>query len=62
MMKIIISSFKRLLGEALWAVKLEYMMIEITTKIAVYNKTQDVMRKATGRGGQTAAPRSPEYA
>lgn len=47
MVKIIISSFKRLLGEALRAVKPEYMIIEIATKIAVYNKTRDIMRKAT---------------
>ena len=45
-MEIIISSFKRLLGEALLAAKSEYIMIEIVTKIAVYNKTRDVMRKA----------------
>lgn len=28
-------------------VKPEYMVIEITTKMAVYNKIQDIMRKAT---------------
>ena len=44
--EIIISSFKRLLGEALRAVKPEYIMIEIATKIAVYNKTRDIMSKA----------------
>lgn len=47
-MGITISSFKRLLGEVLWAVKPEYIMIETATKISVYNKTQDVMRKTTG--------------
>ena len=45
-MEIIISSFKRLLGEALRAGKPEYIMTVIATKIAVYNKTRDVMRKA----------------
>ena len=45
MVKIIISSFKRLLGEAL-RVKPEYIMIEVATKIAVYNKTRDVMGSA----------------
>ena len=48
MVEIIISSFQRLLGEALRAVKSEYIMIEIATKIAVYNKTRDIMRKARG--------------
>ena len=43
-----ISTFKRLLGEALRAVKPEYMMMEIATKIAAYNKTRDVMRNSTG--------------
>lgn len=33
-------------------VKPEYIMIEIATKIAVYNKTWDVMRKATGWNGE----------
>ena len=47
MMKIIIFSFKRLLGEALRAVKPEYITIEIATKIAVYNKTRDIIREAT---------------
>ena len=42
MVEIIISTFKRLLGEALRAVKPEYVMIEMATKIAVYNKTRDV--------------------
>ena len=46
MVEIIISSLKRLLGEALRAVKTEYIMIEIATKIAVYNKTRDIMSKA----------------
>ena len=44
--EIIISSFKRLLGEALMSVKPEYIMIELATKIAVYNKTRNVMREA----------------
>ena len=44
--EIIISSFKRLLGEALRSVKPEYIMIELATKIAVYNKTRNVMREA----------------
>ena len=48
MAEITISSFKRLLGEALREVKSEYIMIETATKIAVYNKTRDVMRKTTG--------------
>ena len=48
MVKIIIYSFKRLLGKALRAVKPEYIMIDIATKITVYDKTRDVMRKATG--------------
>ena len=46
MVEIIISTFKRLLGEALRAVKPEYVMIEMATKIAVYNKTRDVMSGA----------------
>ena len=46
MVEIIISTFKRLLGEALRAVKPEYIMIEMATKIAVYNKTRDVMNGA----------------
>lgn len=46
MVKITVSSFKRLLGEALRAVKPEHMMIEIATKIATYNKTQYIMRAA----------------
>ena len=46
MVEIIMSSFKRLLGEALRAVKPEYIMIEVATKIAVYNKTRDVMGRA----------------
>ena len=49
MVEKIVSSFKRLLGEALRVVKPEYIMIEIVTKIDVYDKTWDVMRKATGR-------------
>lgn len=48
MVKIIIYSFKRLLGKALWAVKPEYMMIDIATKITVYDNTRNIMRKATG--------------
>ncbi|MYB29682.1 MAG: hypothetical protein F4Y18_01395 [Cenarchaeum sp. SB0663_bin_5] len=47
MVTIIIYSFKRLLGKALRAVKPEYIMIDIATKITVYDKTRDVMRKAT---------------
>ena len=50
-MEITISSSKRLLGKALWTVKLEYI------KIAAYNEARDVLRKATGRGGQNATPR-----
>ncbi len=46
MVEIIISTFKRLPGEALRAVKPEYIMIEIATKIAVYNKTRDIMNRA----------------
>ena len=46
MMEIIISTFKRLLVETLRAVKPEYIMIEIATKIAVYNKTRDIMNRA----------------
>ena len=41
-----LSSFKRMLGEALRAVKPEYITIEIATKIAAYNKTRNVMREA----------------
>ena len=48
MVKIIIYSFKMLLGKALQAVKPEYIMIDIATKITVYDKTRYVMRKATG--------------
>lgn len=48
MVEIMISSFKRLLGEALRAVKPECMMMGITTKISVYNKTRYIMRKAAG--------------
>ena len=47
MVKIIIYLFKRLLGKALWAAKPEYMMIDIATKITMYDKTRDVMRKIT---------------
>ena len=46
MVEIMISAFKRLLGEALRAVKPEYVMIEMATKIAVYNETRDVMSGA----------------
>ena len=46
MVEIIISTFKRLLGEALRAVKPEYITIEMATKIAVYNKTRDIMNRA----------------
>ncbi len=49
MVKITVSSFKRLLGEALRAVKPEHMVMEIATKMAVYNKTKYVMRKAVER-------------
>lgn len=45
MMDIIISSFKRLLGEALRVVKPKYIMIEVATKIAVY-KTRIIMDRA----------------
>ena len=48
MVGIIVSSFKRLLSEAFRTVKFEYVVMEITTKIAMYNKLRDVMRKATG--------------
>ena len=46
--EIVISAFKRLLGEPVRAVKPEYIQIEIATKIAVYNKTRDIMREAMG--------------
>ena len=48
MAEIIIFSFKRLPGEALQVGKPEYIMIDIATKMSVYTKTRDVMRKATG--------------
>lgn len=48
MVEIIMTSFKRLLGEALRAVKSECMMIKIATKISIYNKTRYIMRKAAG--------------
>ena len=64
MVEITISSFQRLLGEALRAVKPEHIMIVIATKMVVYNKIHDIMRKATGRGVYYAALRSawrPDY-
>ena len=46
--EIVISAFKRLLGEPVRAVKPLYIQIEIATKIAVYNRTRDIMREAMG--------------
>ena len=57
-MEITISSFQRLLGEALRAIKPEHIMIVIATKMVVYNKIHDIMRKTTGRGVYYAALRS----
>lgn len=48
LVEIVISAFKRVLGESLRAIKPEYIIIEIATKIAAYNKTRDIMRKAMG--------------
>ena len=36
----------KMLVEEIWAVKPEYIMIEIATKIAVYNNTRYIMSKA----------------
>ena len=46
--EIVISAFKRLLGEPVRAVKPMYIQIEIATKIAVYNRTCSIMREAMG--------------
>ena len=43
LVEIAISAFKRVLGESVRAVKPEYILIEIATKIDVYNKMRDVM-------------------
>ena len=40
------SAFKRVLGESVRAVKPEYILIEIATKIGVYNKVRDIMLEA----------------
>lgn len=48
MVKIIIYSFKRLLGKALRAIKPESIMIDIAIQITMYDNTRDVIRKATG--------------
>ena len=48
LVEIVISAFKRVLGEPVRAMKPEYIIIEIATKIAVYNKTRDIMREAMG--------------
>ena len=68
MVEIIISTFKRLLGGALRAVKPEHVMIEMATKIAVYNNpgrhergrmVRRGMRPAHRGGGQDVAPCGP---
>lgn len=46
LVEIVISAFKRVLGESVRAVKPEYILIEIATKIGVYNKMRDVMLEA----------------
>ena len=46
LVEIVISAFKRVLGESVRAVKPEYILIEIATKIGVYNKMRDVMMEA----------------
>lgn len=48
MVKIIIYSFKKLLGKALRAVKPECILMDIATKITMCDKTWDVIRKVTG--------------
>ena len=46
--EIVISAFKRLLGEPVRAVKPLYIQMDIATKIAVYNRTRDIMREEMG--------------
>ena len=46
MVEIITYAFKRLPGATLRAVKPECIMIEMVTKVAVYDKTRDVMSRA----------------
>ena len=46
MVEIIISTFKRLPGGALRAVKPEHILIGMAAMMAVYNKTRDVMNGA----------------
>ena len=56
MVEIIMSSFKRLLGGALRAVKPEYTMIEVATMIAAYHEIRTVMGRPYGEQGLTHAP------
>ena len=46
--EIVISAFKRLLGEPVRAVKPLYIQIDLAAKMAVYNRTRDIMREAMG--------------
>ena len=45
LVEIIISAFKRIFGDAVRAVKPQYILLEIATKIAAYNKRRDIIRK-----------------
>ena len=45
LVEIVISAFKRIFGDAVRAVKPQYILLEIATKIATYNKRRDIMRK-----------------
>jgi hypothetical protein len=45
LVEMVISAFKRIFGDAVRAVKPQYILLEIATKIAAYNKRRDIMRK-----------------
>lgn len=46
LVEIVISAFKRMLGESVRAVKPEYILIVVAAKIGVCNKMRDVMLEA----------------
>ena len=43
--EIVISAFKRIFGDSVRVVKPQYILLEIATKIAAYNKRRDIIRK-----------------
>ena len=45
LVEIVISAFKRIFGDSVRAVKPPYILLEIATKIAAYNKRRDIIRK-----------------